>query len=256
MLTAILHVFRFELSRTLTFGRIVTWLALCCFPLLLVGTLHWQSEGRVPEIAMAMICYALVPQICCMLGLLLWATPAIGAETESQSWVYLTLRQHGRTGIAIGKYLIAFLWTVSCGIVAAIGVSFLSGHSEPLRMAASLSGLVLLSSACYAALYLLIGASMFRRATVVAVVYSLVVEGLVSWIPATINQLTVSYRLRSLLMRWMDLDPTQMDSSGAYLFGTEAVWFSVLCLVAYALIGLGIATYIIRNREYPVQAEA
>lgn len=255
MLHATMQVLRFELTRTLTLGRIVTWVALGIFPSLLIALLQLQARGEIPYEVLAMICYMLVPQISCMLGLLLWATPAIGAELEAQSWIYLTLRQHGRVGIALGKYLVAFLWTASYGVVSAVGVSLLSGVDEMFRWAGVLTVLVLLSSACYSALYLLIGAVVYRRATVVAVVYSLVLEGFVSWIPATINKLTVSYRLRSLLAEWLSLRRIQTDGEMNVFFGTEPVWYHALALLLYAGGLLFLAVYVIRGREYPVQTD-
>ncbi len=56
-----------------------------------------------------------------------------------------------------------------------------------------------MSSLCYVALYVLIGIAFSARATVVAVVYTLLFEGVLSTIPATINKFTVCYTLRALL---------------------------------------------------------
>ncbi len=256
MYSTILHVIRFEFQRSLTSGRILTWLLLCLFPMLLVGMLQWQSDGNLPEFALVMACYTLVPQIGCMLGLLMWASPAIGSEIESQGWIYLTLRSRGRVSVAVGKYVLAYLWCASYGIVSACGVTMLSQHDEPVRLAAALIALVLLSSASYAALYLAIGALAFRRATVVAVVYSLLLEGLISWIPATVNQLTVSYRLRALLIGWLTPDMSQLPEDALLVFGTEPIWFNIACLFIFTAVCMFIALLTIHQREYPVQAEA
>ncbi|MFM9065101.1 MAG: hypothetical protein ACKOOI_18995, partial [Pirellula sp.] len=40
---------------------------------------------------------------------------------------------------------------------------------------------------------------------VISFIYALVAEGLLAWIPAVINQFTISYRLRSILFRWQDI---------------------------------------------------
>lgn len=256
MLHATLQVVRFELVRTLTVGRIAIWIALGVFPSLLVATLQIQGRGRVPEEVLTFIGYVLVPQISCMLGLLLWATPAIGAEIEAQSWVYLVLRQHGRVAVALGKYLVAVAWTASYGILSAVTVSLICGVDRPDRMIAALIALVLLASCCYAALYLLIGATFSKRATIIAVVYSLGLEGLISWVPATINQVTVSYRLRSLLVEWTDLDIRPGNGQLQFLFGSEPAWFNVAALLLYAGLFLAVAVLVVRNSEYPVQTDA
>ena len=255
MFHATVQVIRFELQRTLTAGRVAIWLGLCCFPSLLIGLVKYQAGDRVPDDGLAMMAYFLVPQISCMLGLLIWATPAIGAELESQSWVYLALRPHGRSAIALGKYTVAVLWATSYGLVSAISVSLISNVEATFRLACVLCTLVVFSSICYAALYLLIGAAVYRRATVIAVVYSLILEGVVSWVPATIKQLTVSYRLRSILLEWMSLEEFRADPEMQFLLGNEPAWFNLCLLPIYAALLLGFALYIVRNREYPVQVE-
>lgn len=257
MFHATMQVLRFELLRTFTAGRLVIWIGLCLFPSILLALFRIQARGNVPDEGIAVICFFLVPQISCMLGLLLWATPAIGSELESQSWIYLTLRGQGRVGLALGKYLTAVLWTASYGILSAISVSVISGADEMLRLMATMVALVIFSSFSYGALYLLIGAAVYRRATVVAVVYSLILEGIVSWVPATINQFTVSYRLRSLLTNWLQLDDRFGNNQNAQLiFGTESVWFTIGALILYTFMFLSFALFVIRTREYPVQTEA
>ena len=90
----------------------------------------------------------------------------------------------------------------------------------------------------------------------IAVVYSLLLEGLVSWVPATVNKFTVSYRLRSLLASWMDLDRVTSLENMNMFFGTEPAWQHVLALFVYAGVFLLVAVYVVLRREYPVQVEA
>ncbi len=250
------QVIRFEIARTLTPGRLAIWVALGTFPSLLIGLLRLEGGGAVEAVPMRFISYALVPQISCMLGLLLWATPAVSTELESQTWIYLTLRPHGRAGVALGKYVVAVLWTASYGVLSAVSVSLIGGLEDLLRQAATLIALVMLSSLCYAALFLFIGVTVYRRATVVAVVYSLVLEGLVSWIPATIHEITVSYRLRSLFAMWVDIGEMLDEPNARILFSEQSAWLNVAALLCYALILLSLSIAIIRRREYPVQTEA
>lgn len=252
MIHAAIQVFRFELARSLTPGRCVIWLALCLFPSLLIGTLRYQGGGNIPDQGMIIVSYVLVPQISCMLGLLLWATPVVGAELEAQAWIYIAMRRHGRAAIALGKYAVAVVWTVTYGLISALGVSALSGIEASFSLLATLVVTVILSSVSYAALYLLIGAAVYRRATVVAVVFSLVLEGMVSWVPATINQFTVSYRLRSIVTKWMDIIP----SGATVYFGEEPIWYNAGALIIYTILLLGVGLYLVQTREYPVQTEA
>ncbi len=254
MWRAILQVISFEGRRTRTRGRIAIWLALATLPSLLMILLQTQATQSVPEETLAVMCFYLVAQVGCMLGLLLWATPAIGSELEAQTWIYVALRPHGKTAILIGKYIVAAAWTASAGMVSAIGIAFASRYSEPWTLATALLLLVLMSSFCYAALYVLIGVAFSARATVVAVVYTLLFEGVLSTIPATINKFTVCYRLRALLAEWVDLPAVR--TAAEELFGYEPAWQHVACLALYTIVVLLIALYLVRTKEFPVNTDA
>lgn len=254
MWPATVEVIRFEGKRTRTRGRMMIWLALAFFPSALLVLLQSQAQGNVPREALALMSYYLVVQVGCMLGLLLWATPVVGAELEAQTWIYLAMRQHGKVAVLLGKYLVATVWTASAGVVSAIGVSLASQFDEPFLLARTLIALVLMSSSCYAALYALIGVTAFTRATVIAVVYTLLFEGVLSSVPATINKLTICYRLRALLTEWVGLE--QLRSNADTIFGYEPAWQHVGSLGIYwALVTLA-ALWVIRVREYPVNSDS
>ena len=125
MIHAILSVFAFEYRRSLTYGRLATWLILVLVPVILMGAVKLattQIEGgefsrRNPEaqefIATTLFyffSYILIPQVACMLGLLLWATPSIHSELEGNTWIYLTMRPNGKQAVLFGKYLVAVFW--------------------------------------------------------------------------------------------------------------------------------------------------
>ncbi|MEM7474073.1 MAG: ABC transporter permease [Planctomycetota bacterium] len=255
MFEAIIHVIRFELIRTMTVARVMIWIAFCCFPALLAAALNYQAPDDVPQEIWIFICYLLVPQIGSMLGLLLWATSAVGSEIEAQTWIHLSMRPRGRITLALGKYIVAVLWTASYCIVSSVLVSFLSGIEDKVEGAFALAATSLCAAIAYAAIYLLIGAVFFRRATIVAVIFSLVIEGLGAWIPATINQFTISYRLRTLMTEWSDMGQIINHRDVPFLFGDEGVFFTMLIIVSYTVIVLGIACYLITKREYPVQSD-
>ncbi|MCC7337622.1 MAG: hypothetical protein IT422_21225 [Pirellulaceae bacterium] len=254
MFNAILQVIRFEGRRTRTNGRVGIWLALAAFPSLLMILLQAQARQTIPNEPLALMAFYLVVEVGCMLGLLLWATPAIGSELEAQTWIYLALRPHGKTATLIGKYVIATAWTASAGLVSAAGVAFFSRHPDPRTLAAALMALVLLSSVCYAALYVLIGVVFSARATVVAVVYTLLFEGVLSSIPATINKFTVCYRLRAILAEWVELD--EVRTAIKELFGYEPVWQHMAYLALYTTIVLTITLVVVRYKEFPVNTDA
>ena len=55
---------------------------------------------------------------------------------------------------------------------------------------------------------------------VAAVFYTVVVEYVVSFIPALVNQFTINYRLRGLLANWMGWDTAKTQAEN--IFGSES----------------------------------
>lgn len=254
MFRELFHVLAFEGRRTRTRDRIACWFALATFPSLLMIVLQSQAQSKIPSEPLAVMSFYLVVQIGCMLGLLMWATPAIGSELEAQTWVYVALRPHGKLAILLGKYLVATAWTASASVLSAVGVAFASRYPQPLTLAGILIVLVILSCVCYAALYVLIGTAFSARSTVVAVVYTLLFEGVLSTVPATINKFTVCYRLRSLLAEWGNL--TELLKWIEDIYAPEPVWQHLICLAAFTLIALGAAIFLVRNKEFPVNVDS
>lgn len=254
MIAAIFEVFSFELKRTLTFSRTMIWLMLAIFPAALIAMVRWQSQDSIPIDIASLVIFFLVPQVSCLLGLLLWATPAIQTELEGQTWIYLAVRPSGKVAVVLGKYLIAVLWTAAAGIFSVTACVLASGASEPSKLWLSLCKLVCLSTLSYGALYLLIGVVILRRSIVFAVAYTLLIELVVSLIPATINKLTISHRLRALLADWMDLDTIR--SRAEVIFGEQASGSHLMFLFGYTIVLLTATVLVVRTREMPMQVEA
>ena len=88
---------------------------------------------------------------------------------------------------------------------------------------------------------------------VIAVVYTLVFELVVSLVPAIINKLTVQYRLRALFVDWTAIDIGRTDDFvTAELISNAPSWVHVVVLIGYTLGLLTAAVCLIRHREYTV----
>lgn len=246
---AVRQVVRFEAARTFTFGRIAIWLALVALPTALIATTLFQSQGQIWETRLIWTAYVIVVQVGCMMGLLLWATPAVGGEVESQTWIYIAMRPWGRVAVVIGKYIVAVGWTLSASIPSAISVSLVIGKPTMLIW---MVAMVVLSTVAYAALYILIGVVFSRRATVFSVVYSLIVEGAVSGIPAAICEITVSYRLRSLLVEWSG-NP-ELQATAQQIYGSVSPPIHIAVILAYSALLLSIASFVVHTKEYAIEA--
>lgn len=244
-------VVQFELQRTLTFFRLLGWLVLACFPPLVVLLLKFQlsSEDPVPDMIWQLIIFELDVEVVTLLGLLLWATPLIHSELEAHAWTYLAVRPGGRIGVVLGKYLTAVLWT---GSAACAGVTLSTIIVQPPELPRVLGYLwlaCLLSALTYGALYCLIGVILPKRAMVLAVAYTLILEFLVSFIPAMINELTVHYRLRSTLynqLSWQNGMPEDMS----LIFSDKPTWTHLAALAVMLSVFLGTAITWVVTREY------
>jgi len=247
-----LDVVKFELQRSLTIGRIAIWIILTMFPVALMTVLRINVADTDPE-PWGLILYFLVPEVICLLGLLLWATPVLSTEIEGQTWIYLAMRQSGRGMVIVGKYLTAVLWSLSAALVSTTMCIAVMGPVGGLKLWLVMSILCVLSAFAHASLYVLIGTFFFRRTMVTAVFYTLAIEYGLSLVPALANKLTINYRLRGLLADWMDWEKAR--SVAENVFGSEPAFVHVGILAAMSVLLLGIAMIRIARSEFPTQQE-
>jgi ABC-type transport system involved in multi-copper enzyme maturation permease subunit len=246
---AIWSVFEFECRRALGWRRLLLVAALALFPvgmILLIQSQggHLEQEQRGPALL-----FVLITEVLCLMGMLLWATPAIHSELESKTWTYLAVRPGGRGSILLGKYLAAVVWTTaSAWLSLAVCLWVLHYDREVSQLAVPLGGLALLSCLVYGAMFILLGVVFLQRAMVAAVAYTALMEVVVAWVPATINHLSVQYHLRCLLAKWMDW-PVSATGSDSLFFSASPASRHLLILLGAAAILLTAAVAILRQRE-------
>lgn len=248
----VFDVMRFELSRSMTVARLAVWVVLVAFPVLLFTAISVGTEVEQVE-WWGLRLYFLVPEVICLLGLLLWATPVISTEIEGQTWIYLAMRSSGRSSVLLGKYLTAVVWTASAAIVAITACMMIVDAIGGFRLWIVLSVLSVLSCVAHAAIFVLIGVFFPRRTMVTAVAYTLCVEYALSFVPALANKLTVNYRLRGLLADWMQWD--EALSGAEAVFGQEPAWWHLSVLTTLTVALLTIAVLRLQRAEYPTQQE-
>ena len=93
-----------------------------------------------------------------------------------------------------------------------------------------------------------------KRALVASVAVALVVEYLAGFIPAVVNQATVSLRLRSLLVEWMGWRqklPVEMQ----LLIDPQPAWVQIAAVICLAAVLLGVAAKILDFRQFPPSVE-
>jgi len=264
-------VFAFEWRRAAGWSRLVIMLALAAFP----ATILWlirHAGGDLPSSeARAIALFVMIPELVCLLALLLWATPVIHAEVEGKTWHYLVVRPAGKVPILLGKYAAAVTWSMITGWLAltlamqVVGPRVQGpppdpsqsesalppaaqgfGRQEGLRTWAVMAALVALACTAYGALFVLLGVVFLRRGMIIAVAYTLL-ELAVRIIPSAIRQLTLQYHLQGLLIRWMGLSRGHREIDE--WLGTADAWVHVAALVGIAAVLLGMAAAILRQRE-------
>lgn len=261
-------VFRFEWKRSFSVPRMVWWVLLTAFPPVLFGMIRLlidppaadSPQSAAFEASVPIMVSILCPGVVCMMGVFLWATPAITSELQGQSWVYLAVRPHGAISVLLGKYLVAVTWTLPAGLIASAMSVLILAPQEPGRLVWVEWRLVLLSCVAYSAVFMLIGVLFTRRTMAVGVFYVLFVEVFLAMIPAVVNSFTIQFRLRCLLVRWMGWNQPIVSNNPdagpfqAY-FGEESDWWHLGVLLGMTAALLVAAALILRWRQFTTSAE-
>lgn len=259
-LRGMVGVASYEWIRSLTPVRIGLWFAMILFPSSLVLVVAFSVPDRFlhsPDYqsVISVLFFVLLPEILTILGMLLWATPIVNAEMEGQTWIYAVVRPVGRRSMLLGKYAVAVLWTTTCGWMAAgLSIPF-AGFSDPLRAWWVISVLCFLSSLAHGALFALIGVLIQRRSMVLAFFYAVVVEGLLGWIPAVINQFTIAYRIRSLMATWLKIPLNEWMQTSELVSEDVDPWVHIAWLLAGTILLLGIACWRVQAAQYLGKSE-
>ena len=125
-----------------------------------------------------------------------------------------------------------------------------------------LSFTILLSTPAYGAIYAFIGTIAPRRAMVVSVAYTLVLEGFISFLPAfgtpaLISRITVQYPIRSIIVRSLRLQ--ELDDSGElsrFIVPDPNLAIEVGSVLAITIVALTAAVFMLRSQELTAADES
>ena len=249
---AIRAVTVFQLNRLLTKPRIAMGLVGALFPAaVMFAVIRTAPINR--DMTVAMI-YALIPEALCVLGLLVTMCPVVADELERGTWIHVTVRPGGRQSLLLGTFAAAVIWTGGVSLVSLILTLLIAQPTQPIGLVVMFTVLIGISCIGRAALFAVPAVILPKRALIASVGVALVVEYFAGLLPAVVNQVTVSLRLRSLLVEWMawrkDL-PIEMT-----LFVDDysaPVQIAAVCILVCIL--LTIAGFILNRRQFPPSVE-
>lgn len=130
-------------------------------------------------------------------------------------------------------------------------------YDDPYPLWFALAILVVLSSVCYSTLFCLLGTIMHKKPMILSIIYTLVVEGVISMLPAVVNAFTINFYLRSIFLRLMGWELSELPSALSFLndpnmISQMSTFWDLISLAVLSVIFMVIANALLRNREYHV----
>ena len=249
---AIRAVTVFQLNRLLTKPRIAMGLVGALFPAaVMFAVIRTAPINR--DMTVAMI-YALIPEALCVLGLLVTMCPVVADELERGTWIHVTVRPGGRQSLLLGTFAAAVIWTGGVSLVALMLTLLISQPTQPIGLVVMFTVLIGISCVGRAALFALPAVILPKRALIASVGVALVVEYFAGLLPAVVNQVTVSLRLRSLLVEWMEWRNDLPIEMTLFVDDYSApVQILAVCILVFILVTT--ATFILNRRQFPPSVE-
>ena len=251
-LAAIRAVTGFQLSRLLTRPRLAMGLAGAIFPAaVMFAVTRTASIDRNMTVVMI---YALIPEALCVLGLLVTMCPVVADELERGTWIHIAVRPGGRQNLLLGTFAAAVLWTAVVSFTALMLTLLVAQPTQPIGLIVMFSVLIGLSCVGRAALFALPAVILPKRALIASVGVALIVEYFAGLLPAVVNQITVSLRLRSLLVEWMEWRQELPIEMTLFVDDYSApVQVIAVCILVFVL--LATASFILNHRQFPPSVE-
>ncbi|MGB0654475.1 MAG: hypothetical protein ACPGMQ_03495 [Pirellulales bacterium] len=249
---AIWAVTGFQLNRLMTRPRLAMGLIGALFPAaVMFAVIRTAPINR--DMTVAMI-YILIPEALCVLGLLVTMCPVVADELERGTWIHVTVRPGGRQSLLLGTFAAAVIWTGGVSLVALMLTLLIAQPTQPIGLVVMFTVLIGISCVGRAALFALPAVILPKRALIASVGVALVVEYFAGLLPAVVNQVTVSLRLRSLLVEWMEWRKDLPIEMTLFVDDYSApIQIVAVCILVFIL--LTTAGFILNRRQFPPSVE-
>lgn len=175
-----------------------------------------------------------------------FATEAIGSERESRSLIWLLTRPLPRSSIYLAKFCAVVPWTLALNLGGFAVMCLVAGW--PGRLALDLYWpAILWASLAFAALFHFLSAC-FRRAAVVALIYSFFLETILGNMPGTLKRVSIGFYARCMMFDAAHEYGVQPVKPSVYLPVSGGVACAVLIGITLVLLMLG--TIVFARSEY------
>lgn len=230
------------------------WLAalLAAFPVALSLVIQraggWSDlDPEVATYGPPIYLFLLHPTLTGALLSLLYGTAIVNADIERKTVTYLFTRPLAKWKIVAAKYAAVSGFLALPTTLSLLASWAILGGPGGARLLGGLELATLGGTLAYTAVFTAIGAIFRNRPLVVGILYAFVVEGVLSFLPALINTITVTYYLRSVVSRSIGLElPPELDR----LVGGASLLEAFAVLLGVAAAALTVASVVVTRREY------
>jgi ABC-2 type transport system permease protein len=215
-----------------------------------------RVAGGIPpgelELAGGTFLYLLYPQTIVMLLGLLYGTSIVNAELEGKTLTYLFTRPLPKWKIVVSKFA-AIGVCISVPSIVSLSISFviLNFPGGGVLFVGLTLGTVA-AVLTYTAIFAAIGTFFQRRPMIVGFVYG-AIELVLSFVPALVSSLTVTYFLRSLVMRIVNPAlPPDFPKEVLRMLGDAPLATTLLAIVGMIAGALALSSYVTTKKEYVI----
>jgi ABC-type transport system involved in multi-copper enzyme maturation permease subunit len=220
---------------------------------------HSHDLGLDPEIPITMdtlvaiYLFLLYPQVICLLISLFYGTSVLGHELGGKTLTYLFTRPLPRWKFVVGKYLgiIVALTIPTC--VSLLVSWWILGADGGFSVISGLLAGTVVALLAFNALFILFGFLIPRRAMIAALLYGVIFELILSFIPALVNQFTITYYVRSFVVEMLDID---IPPEAIRVVGGASPQGALVALAVITVGALAASSFLAARREYVIHDQA
>jgi ABC-type transport system involved in multi-copper enzyme maturation permease subunit len=179
----------------------------------------------------------------CTIG---FATDALGREREQRNLLWTLTRPLPRTAIYLGKFTALVPWCLAMN-VGGFAIICIAAREPGLLAFSIYWPAIALGTLAFAALFHLMGA-IFRRAAVIAILYSFFLETVMGNLPGHLKRASISFYIRS----WMydNASAFQLQPANPLLYNAVSRPVAIAVLLSVTAVLLAVGCWVFSRTDY------